>query len=45
MGVLIGDLNNTKSISVTHKKSQMILQFIDAENLFGPRELLVLNQF
>ncbi|KAA6370641.1 MAG: hypothetical protein EZS28_033832 [Streblomastix strix] len=36
MGVLIGDLNNTKSITVTHKKSHMKLQFIDAENLFGP---------
>ncbi|KAA6359894.1 MAG: hypothetical protein EZS28_044579, partial [Streblomastix strix] len=36
MGVPIGDLNNTKSITVTHKKSHMKLQFIDAENLFGP---------
>ncbi|KAA6394111.1 MAG: hypothetical protein EZS28_010361 [Streblomastix strix] len=31
----ICDLNNTKSITVTHKKSHMKLQFIDAENLFG----------
>jgi hypothetical protein len=36
MGVPIGDLNNTKSITVTYKKSNMKLQFIDAENLFGP---------
>ncbi|KAA6366580.1 MAG: hypothetical protein EZS28_037894 [Streblomastix strix] len=36
MGVPIGDLNNIKSITVTHKKSHMKLQFIDAENLFGP---------
>ncbi|KAA6403510.1 MAG: hypothetical protein EZS28_000956 [Streblomastix strix] len=35
----IGDLNNTKSITVTNKKSQMKLQFIDAENLFGPMTL------
>ncbi|KAA6394557.1 MAG: hypothetical protein EZS28_009917 [Streblomastix strix] len=35
MDVPIGDLNNTKSITVTHKKSHMKLQFIDAENLFG----------
>ncbi|KAA6366439.1 MAG: hypothetical protein EZS28_038034 [Streblomastix strix] len=35
MGVPIGDLNNTKSVTVTHKKSHMKLQFIDAENLFG----------
>ncbi|KAA6392695.1 MAG: hypothetical protein EZS28_011780 [Streblomastix strix] len=39
MGVPIGGLNNTKSISVTHKKSHMKLQFIDAENLFGPMTL------
>ncbi|KAA6378289.1 MAG: hypothetical protein EZS28_026184, partial [Streblomastix strix] len=39
MGVPIGDLNNTKSITVTHKKSHMKLQFIDAENLFGPMTL------
>ncbi|KAA6403411.1 MAG: hypothetical protein EZS28_001058 [Streblomastix strix] len=36
MCVTIGDLNNTKSITVKHKKSRMKLQFIDAENLFGP---------
>ncbi|KAA6372176.1 MAG: hypothetical protein EZS28_032297 [Streblomastix strix] len=41
MGVLIGDLNNTKSITVIHKKSHMKLQFIDAENLFGPMTLKV----
>ncbi|KAA6319776.1 MAG: hypothetical protein EZS28_054777, partial [Streblomastix strix] len=39
MGVPIGSLNNTKSITVTHKKSHMKLQFIDAENLFGPMTL------
>ncbi|KAA6401812.1 MAG: hypothetical protein EZS28_002661 [Streblomastix strix] len=39
MGVPIGDLNNTKSITVTHKMSHMKLQFIDAENLFGPMTL------
>ncbi|KAA6377597.1 MAG: hypothetical protein EZS28_026877 [Streblomastix strix] len=39
MGVPIGDLKNTKSITVTHKKSHMKLQFIDAENLFGPMTL------
>ncbi|KAA6388823.1 MAG: hypothetical protein EZS28_015648 [Streblomastix strix] len=39
MGVPIGDLNNTKSITETHKKSHMKLQFIDAENLFGPMTL------
>ncbi|KAA6399772.1 MAG: hypothetical protein EZS28_004698 [Streblomastix strix] len=39
MGVPIGDLNNTKSITVTHKKSHMKLQFIDAENRFGPMTL------
>ncbi|KAA6378186.1 MAG: hypothetical protein EZS28_026286, partial [Streblomastix strix] len=39
MGVPIGSLNNTKSITVTHKKSPMKLQFIDAENLFGPMTL------
>ncbi|KAA6402765.1 MAG: hypothetical protein EZS28_001710 [Streblomastix strix] len=39
MGVPIGDLNNTKSITVIHKKSHMKLQFIDAENLFGPTTL------
>ncbi|KAA6359568.1 MAG: hypothetical protein EZS28_044905 [Streblomastix strix] len=39
MGVPIGDLNNTKSITVTNKKSHMKLQFIDAENLFGPMTL------
>ncbi|KAA6399003.1 MAG: hypothetical protein EZS28_005475 [Streblomastix strix] len=32
--VPIGDLINTKSITVTHKKSHMKLQFIDTENLF-----------
>ncbi|KAA6370240.1 MAG: hypothetical protein EZS28_034233 [Streblomastix strix] len=39
MGVPIGSLNYTKSITVTHKKSHMKLQFIDAENLFGPMTL------
>ncbi|KAA6387548.1 MAG: hypothetical protein EZS28_016927 [Streblomastix strix] len=39
MGVPIGGLNNTKSITVTHKKSHMKLQFIDAENLFDPMSL------
>ncbi|KAA6370193.1 MAG: hypothetical protein EZS28_034280 [Streblomastix strix] len=39
MGVAIGDLNSTKSITVTHKKSHMKFQFIDAENLFGPMTL------
>ncbi|KAA6380103.1 MAG: hypothetical protein EZS28_024370 [Streblomastix strix] len=39
MGVPIGDLNNTKSITVTHKKSLMKLQFIDAQYLFGPMTL------
>ncbi|KAA6382721.1 MAG: hypothetical protein EZS28_021752 [Streblomastix strix] len=39
LGVPICDLNNTKSITVTHKKSHMKLQFIDAENLFGPMTL------
>ncbi|KAA6386174.1 MAG: hypothetical protein EZS28_018300 [Streblomastix strix] len=39
MGVPIGDLKNTKSITVTHKRSRMKLQFIDAENLFGPMTL------
>ncbi|KAA6312389.1 MAG: hypothetical protein EZS28_055932, partial [Streblomastix strix] len=39
MGAPIGGLNNTKSITVTHKKSNMKLQFIDAENLFGPMTL------
>ncbi|KAA6381239.1 MAG: hypothetical protein EZS28_023234 [Streblomastix strix] len=39
MGVPIGSLNNTKSITVTHNKSHMKLQFIDAENLFGPMTL------
>ncbi|KAA6379505.1 MAG: hypothetical protein EZS28_024968, partial [Streblomastix strix] len=39
MGVPIGDLNNTKSITVTHKKAHMKLQFIEAENLFGPMTL------
>ncbi|KAA6399733.1 MAG: hypothetical protein EZS28_004739 [Streblomastix strix] len=39
MGVLIGDLNNTKSITVTYKKSHMKLQFIDAESKFGPMTL------
>ncbi|KAA6375298.1 MAG: hypothetical protein EZS28_029175 [Streblomastix strix] len=39
MGVPIGDLNNTKSITVTHKKLHMKLQFIDAENVFGPMTL------
>ncbi|KAA6386777.1 MAG: hypothetical protein EZS28_017696 [Streblomastix strix] len=39
MGVPIGSLNNTNSITVTHKKSHMKLQFIDAENLFGPMTL------
>ncbi|KAA6391373.1 MAG: hypothetical protein EZS28_013102 [Streblomastix strix] len=39
MGVPIDSLNNTKSITVTHKKSHMKLQFIDAENLFGPMTL------
>ncbi|KAA6312714.1 MAG: hypothetical protein EZS28_055878, partial [Streblomastix strix] len=39
VGVPIGDLNNIKSITVTHKKSHMKLQFIDAENLFGPMTL------
>ncbi|KAA6404190.1 MAG: hypothetical protein EZS28_000273, partial [Streblomastix strix] len=39
MSAPIGNLNNTKSITVTHKKSHMKLQFIDAENLFGPMTL------
>ncbi|KAA6403911.1 MAG: hypothetical protein EZS28_000567 [Streblomastix strix] len=39
MGVPIGDLNNTKSITVTYKKSYMKLQFIDADNLFGSMSL------
>ncbi|KAA6366526.1 MAG: hypothetical protein EZS28_037947, partial [Streblomastix strix] len=39
MGMLIGDLNNTKSITVIHKKSHMKLQFIDAENQFVPMTL------
>ncbi|KAA6396527.1 MAG: hypothetical protein EZS28_007949 [Streblomastix strix] len=39
MGVPIGDLNNTKSITVIYKKSHMKLQFIDAENLFDPMTL------
>ncbi|KAA6372559.1 MAG: hypothetical protein EZS28_031914, partial [Streblomastix strix] len=39
MGVHIDDRNNTKSITVMHKKSHMKLQFIDAENLFGPMTL------
>ncbi|KAA6376985.1 MAG: hypothetical protein EZS28_027488, partial [Streblomastix strix] len=39
MSVHIGDFNNNKSITVTHKKSHMKLQFIDAENLFGPMTL------
>ncbi|KAA6364839.1 MAG: hypothetical protein EZS28_039634, partial [Streblomastix strix] len=39
MGVPIGDLNNTKSIIVTHKKLHLKLKFIDAENLFGPMTL------
>ncbi|KAA6402982.1 MAG: hypothetical protein EZS28_001487 [Streblomastix strix] len=39
MGLPIGSLNNTKSITVTHKKSHMKLQFIDADNLFGPMTL------
>ncbi|KAA6400983.1 MAG: hypothetical protein EZS28_003495 [Streblomastix strix] len=39
MGVPIGDLSNTKSITVTHKKSYMKFQFVDAENLFGPMTL------
>ncbi|KAA6388839.1 MAG: hypothetical protein EZS28_015634 [Streblomastix strix] len=39
MGVPIGDLNNIKSITVTNKKSNMKLQFIDAENLFGSMTL------
>ncbi|KAA6392556.1 MAG: hypothetical protein EZS28_011919 [Streblomastix strix] len=39
VGVPIGDLNNTKSITVTHKKSHMKLQFIDIENLFGLKTL------
>ncbi|KAA6386526.1 MAG: hypothetical protein EZS28_017948 [Streblomastix strix] len=39
MGVPIGDLNNNKSITVTHKRSQIKLQFIDAESLFGPMTL------
>ncbi|KAA6366537.1 MAG: hypothetical protein EZS28_037936 [Streblomastix strix] len=39
MSVSIGDPNNTKSITVIHKKSHMKLQFIDAENLFGPMTL------
>ncbi|KAA6400656.1 MAG: hypothetical protein EZS28_003821 [Streblomastix strix] len=39
MGIPNGDLNNTKSITVTHKKSHIKLQFIDAENLFGPMTL------
>ncbi|KAA6373364.1 MAG: hypothetical protein EZS28_031109 [Streblomastix strix] len=39
VGVPIGDLNNTKSITVTHKKSHMKLQFIDTENLFRPLTL------
>ncbi|KAA6366358.1 MAG: hypothetical protein EZS28_038115 [Streblomastix strix] len=39
MGVPIGDSNNTKSITVTHKKSHMKFQFIDAENQFGPMTL------
>ncbi|KAA6386821.1 MAG: hypothetical protein EZS28_017652 [Streblomastix strix] len=39
MGVPIGDLNNTKSNTVIHKKSHMKLQFIDTENLFGPMTL------
>ncbi|KAA6360087.1 MAG: hypothetical protein EZS28_044386, partial [Streblomastix strix] len=36
MGVPIGDLNNTKSITVSHKKLHMKLYFIDAQNLFAP---------
>ncbi|KAA6364852.1 MAG: hypothetical protein EZS28_039621 [Streblomastix strix] len=39
MSAPIGNLNNTKSITVTHKKSHMKLQFIDAQNLFGPMTL------
>ncbi|KAA6403787.1 MAG: hypothetical protein EZS28_000680 [Streblomastix strix] len=39
MDVRIGYLNNTKSITVTHKKSHMKLQFIDAQNLFGQMTL------
>ncbi|KAA6353135.1 MAG: hypothetical protein EZS28_051338, partial [Streblomastix strix] len=39
MDVSIGDLNNAKSITVTHIKSHMKLQFIDAENLFEPTTL------
>ncbi|KAA6370068.1 MAG: hypothetical protein EZS28_034405, partial [Streblomastix strix] len=39
MGVPTGSLNNSKSITVTHKKSHMKLQFIDAENLFGSMTL------
>ncbi|KAA6375386.1 MAG: hypothetical protein EZS28_029087 [Streblomastix strix] len=40
-GIPIGDLRNTKSITVTHKKLHMKLQFIDAENLFGPMTLKI----
>ncbi|KAA6372759.1 MAG: hypothetical protein EZS28_031714 [Streblomastix strix] len=39
MGVPIGDLNNSKSITVPYKKFHMKFQFIDAENLFGPMTL------
>ncbi|KAA6396467.1 MAG: hypothetical protein EZS28_008004, partial [Streblomastix strix] len=37
--VPISDLNNTKSITVTNKKSHMKQQFIDTENLFEPMTL------
>ncbi|KAA6376146.1 MAG: hypothetical protein EZS28_028327, partial [Streblomastix strix] len=39
MGFPIDDLNNIKSITVTCKKSNMKLQFIDAENLLGQMKL------
>ncbi|KAA6386419.1 MAG: hypothetical protein EZS28_018055, partial [Streblomastix strix] len=39
MGAPIGDINNTKSITETHKKSHMKQQFINAKNLLGPMTL------